>query len=101
MHIQSLVMCASKEPKIYWSYHPIACMLSRFRCVQLFATLWTGAHQAPLSMGFCRQEHLSGLPCPPLGIFLTRGLMPCLLHLSCIVRHVLYHWHDLGKPLLR
>ena len=39
MHIQSLVMCASKEPKIYWSYHPIACMLSRFRCVRLFATL--------------------------------------------------------------
>ena len=29
------------------------CMLSHFsHCVQLFATLWTIAHQAPLSMGF-------------------------------------------------
>ena len=29
-----------------------------------FATLWTLAHQAPLSMGFSRQEYLSGLPSP-------------------------------------
>ena len=32
--------------------------------VQLFATLWTVAHQAPPSMGFSRQEHWSGLPSP-------------------------------------
>ena len=32
-----------------------------------FATVWTVAHQAPLSMGFSRQEHRSGLPCPPPG----------------------------------
>ena len=32
---------------------------------QLFVTLWTEALQAPLSMGFSRQEHWSGLPCPP------------------------------------
>ena len=31
-------------------------------CVQLFATPWTGAHQAPLSMGFSRQKYWSGLP---------------------------------------
>ena len=31
-------------------------------------TLWTVAHQAPLSMGFSRQEYWSGLPCPPPGI---------------------------------
>ena len=30
-------------------------------------TPWTVAHQAPLSMGFSRQEYWSGLPCPPLG----------------------------------
>ena len=34
-------------------------------CVRLFATLWTVTCQAPLSMGFSRQEHWSGLPCPP------------------------------------
>ena len=32
------------------------------------ATLWTVAHQAPLCMGFSRQEYWSGLPCPPPGI---------------------------------
>ena len=31
------------------------------------ATSWTAAHQAPLSMGFSRQEYWSGLPCPPQG----------------------------------
>ena len=36
-------------------------------CVQLFATPWTVAHQAPLSMGFSRQEYWSGLPLPSPG----------------------------------
>ena len=39
-----------------------ACMLSRFSPVRLFATPWTVIHQAPLSMGFSRQEYWSGLP---------------------------------------
>ena len=39
-----------------------ACMLSH---VLLFATLWTVAHQAPLSVGFLRQEYWSGLLFPP------------------------------------
>ena len=38
-------------------------MLSCFSCVLFFATLWTVAHQAPLSMGFPRQEYCCGLPC--------------------------------------
>ena len=42
-----------------------ACMLSLFSCVQCCATLWTAAEdQAPLSMGFSRQEYWSGLPFP-------------------------------------
>ena len=36
-------------------------------CVQLFATPWTVAHQAPPSMGFSRQEYWSGLPFPSPG----------------------------------
>ena len=44
-----------------------ACVLSCFSRVPLCANLWTTAHQAPLSMGFSRQEYWSGLPCPPLG----------------------------------
>ena len=38
-------------------------VLSHFSYAQLFATLWTVAHQASLSMGFSRQEYWSGLPC--------------------------------------
>ena len=39
-------------------------LLSRFSHVQLFATPQMAAHQAPLSLGFFRQEHWSGLPFP-------------------------------------
>ena len=39
-------------------------MLNLFCHVQLCATLWTVAHQAPLSMAFSRQEYWSGLSCP-------------------------------------
>ena len=42
-----------------------ACVLSHFSCVRLSVTLRTVAHQAPLSMGFSRQEYWSGLLCPP------------------------------------
>ena len=41
--------------------------------VQLFATLWTVAYQAPPSMGFSKQEYWSGLPFPYPGIFPTQG----------------------------
>ena len=40
-------------------------LLSRFSCVRVCVTPWTAAHQAPQSLGFSRQEHWSGLPCPP------------------------------------
>ena len=59
------------------------CVLSRFSCVWLFTTLWTIAHQAPLSMGFSRQEYWSGLPCPSPGDLPSPGTDPaslCLLH---------------------
>ena len=39
-------------------------LLSRFSRVRLCATPWTEAHQAPLSLGFSRQEYWSGLPFP-------------------------------------
>ena len=40
-------------------------VLGCFTCVPIFETPWTVALQAPLSMGFSRQEYRSGLPCPP------------------------------------
>ena len=44
--------------------------------VWLIATLWTVAHQAPLSMGFSRQEYWSGLSCPSPGNLPNPGIDP-------------------------
>ena len=53
---------------------PLLLLLSRFSHVQLFVTLWTVAHQAPLSLGFFRQEYWNGLPCPPPRDLLDPGI---------------------------
>ena len=44
--------------------------------VRLFATPWTVAYQAPLSMGFSRQEYWSGLPFPSPGDLPNPGIEP-------------------------
>ena len=44
--------------------------------VQLFVTPWTVVYQAPLSMGFSRQEYWSGLPCSPSEDFPSLGAEP-------------------------
>ena len=59
-------------------------------CVQLLATLWTVAHQAPLSMGFSRQEYWSGLSFPPPGDSPYPDIEPVSHYVSCIGRRVLY-----------
>ena len=70
-----------------------ACKLSRFSCVQLFGILWTVACQAPLSMGFSRQEHWIVLPCPPprdlpdLGIKPASPVAPALQADSLLLSH--------------
>ena len=51
-------------------------MLSHFSHVRLFATLWTVAHQASLSLGFSRQEYWNRLPCPPPGDLPDPGVEP-------------------------
>ena len=45
-------------------------------CVQLFVTPWTVAYQAPLSIGFPRQEYWSGLPFPSPGDLPDPGIKP-------------------------
>ena len=54
-------------------------MLSCFSHVQLFVTPWTVARQAPLSVGFSRQEYWNGLPCPPPGDFPDPEIEPTSL----------------------
>ena len=66
---------------IHYSYciTPHACVLNRFSCVRLFVTPWTVFRQAPLSMGFSRQEYCSGLPCSPPGDLPDPGIEPASL----------------------
>ena len=52
------------------------CVCQSLSRVQLFATPWTVAHRAPLSMGFSRQEYWSGLSCPPPGDLPDPGIEP-------------------------
>ena len=66
------------------SSHVHACVPRHFSRVQLSATQWTVSCQAPLSMGFCRQEYWSELPfsspgdLPYSGIKLTSLMFPAL-----------------------
>ena len=59
--------------------------------IWLSATLWAVACQAPLSMGFSREEYWSGLPCLPPGHLPHPGLKLHLLHLL--------HWQVGSLPL--
>ena len=59
-------------------------LLSR---VQLFATLWTVASQAPLSMGFSQQEYWSGLPFPTPGDLSLPGIEPASLTSPALQDH--------------
>ena len=71
-------------PRVFSS---LVCMLS------LFATQWTVACQAPLSMGFSRQEYCRGCHALLSGIFPTHSLNLCLL---CLL-----HWQAGSLPLVQ
>ena len=64
-----------------WIFVPSNCVYTQPHLT--LPTPWTGACQAPLSMGFPRQEYWNGLPFPTKGIFPTQGShlsLLCLLH---------------------
>ena len=52
------------------------CLLSHLGTANSFANMWTLARQAPLSMGFPRQEYWSGLPSPSPGHLPDPGIKP-------------------------
>ena len=70
-----------------------ACVLGRFSRVQLFATMWTAAHQAPQSMGFSRQEYWSGVPLPSPGKLNSKVQVLCLYS---TVLWACHHWAKRG-----
>ena len=55
---------------------PLKVKVKSLSCVRLFAIPWTVAYQAPLSMGFSRQEYWSGLPFPSPGDLPNTGIKP-------------------------
>ena len=69
---------AHKLKEIYHNYW-VLYMQSRFNCVQFFATPWTVACWAPLSLGFSRQRYWSGLPFPHPGDLPDPGIEPVSL----------------------
>ena len=78
----------------HWQHQElcVCCVLSRFSHVWLFATLWTVAHQAPLSKGLSRQEYWSGLPCPPLEDLPNPRDRTGISSISCIAGGFFTHW---------
>ena len=70
------------------------CMRGCAKSLQLclFVTLWSVAHQAPLSKRFSRRDDWSALSFPRQGIFMVQGLNPCLL---CLL-----YWQVGSLPLV-
>ena len=74
-------------------YMSIPCA-SSLSCIQLFATPWTVAHLAPLSMGILRARILEDCHALLQRIFPIQGSNPGLLH----CRQILYHLSHQGSP---
>ena len=77
------VSCVGRWILYHWATwgglkHLMYMYATGFSHARLLAILWTITSQAPLSMGFSRQEYLSGLPFPTPGVFPTQGSNPCL-----------------------
>ena len=73
--------------KLFWYRYVIV--------VVWFVTTWTLAHQSPLSMGFSRQGHWSGLPFPSPGELPDSGIKPA----SPALAGVFFTAEPLGNPL--
>ena len=67
-----------------------ACVLSHFSCVKPFPIPRTVACQSLLSMGFCRQEYWSGLPCSPPWDLSHPETESHISYIPCISKQVLY-----------
>ena len=79
----------SEENKKHFRKLAQTLVISHCSRVQLFVTPWTVACQAPLSMGFSRQEHWSGLPFPSPGGLPEPGIETRVSWSSCTTGEVL------------
>ena len=79
----------------------LACVLSRFSPVPLFATPWTVAYQSPLSMEFSRQEYWNGLPFPSPGVLFNPGIKQLSLTSPAFLYHSVQFSHSVMSDSLR
>ena len=70
------------------------------RCVLLFANLWTGAHQVPLSMGLSSQEYGSGWPFSSPEDLLDPGFEPMSPATLGLAGEFFFHWATWEAPFL-
>ena len=98
--LQSSYLCIlpSRFHVFYGYLHIRYAVLSRFSRVRLLATPWTVVRQAPLSLGFSRQEHWRGLPFPPPGDFPDPGISPGSLKSSVLAGGFFTTSATLGSP---
>ena len=78
-----ITSCQGQEVPVKFHHPPLLALEMKMKVkvkslsrVRLFATPWTVAYQAPLFMGFSRQEHWSGLPFPSPGDLPNPGIEP-------------------------
>ena len=96
-YLQLISHCCTAETSITLSRN-YCCFLVSKSCQTL---LWPQeAHQAPLAMGFPREEYWSRLPLPSLGIFPTQGWNPRLLHCRQIFFFFLPMRHQEGPKAI-
>ena len=75
-----------------------ACVLSCLSWIQLFETLWTVAHQSPLSVEFSRKEYWNGLPFPTPRLSSHPRDWTHVSSVSCICRQILHLLSHKGAP---
>ena len=99
----SFLVCECPWPQ--WSVYsaqdstPLSCAYLRVLShIQFFATPSTAAHQAPLSMGFARQEFWRRLPFPMPEDLPDPGIEPVSLVSACFGRRIPYQLCHLGSP---
>ena len=73
------IMLSERQGEGTHHFQNFGIVVQSLSCIQLFLTSWTIVLQAPLSMGFSRQEYWSGLSCPPPGVLSGLGIEPTSL----------------------
>ena len=86
------------ENERLWQCSVLVCVCLSAKLLQSRLTLCEPTDQAPLFMGFSRQEYWRGLPRPPPGGLPDPGMVTASLTVP--VLQALYHWHHLGSPIL-